>query len=628
MILLIFVIPIVYGENFDGYKELTLDFEINSGLNLIIDQGGKLDSISADLKLVPIENSNQEILDIDIYSSPEAVIEDEETVRYLWNDLNNKYIFGIKARVKVMNNIAKVRSRIRFPYDFENDFSEYIVETEFIDINEDIRREANEILKGESDYYKAVFKLSDWVKTNIDYDLNTLTAEAVIKSSWVLENRQGVCDELTNLFISMLRAVGIPARFVTGMVYTSIDDGWGNHGWAEVYFPNKGWVSWDVTFGQFGWVDPSHIKLSDTPDSGESSVNYRWRSNNIEVSADDLVLKTELFEKGEKFDPLVKIQINPYKEKAKFGSYLPIVVDIENLQDYYLSDSIILLKGPKVDDNVQSVLLKPREIKSVYWITKVPDDLDDDFVYTSVLEVRDSFASFSRGEVLYSKDGSDLDFEEASLIVNKLVGREEKDFLMDVVISCEDDERSYYSDEEIDILCGVRNVGNVLLENLNFCLDSDCELGSLGIGESREFSYSVDAKENILYLVESNNFIRKENLRFDIINTPKIHVTDIVPSEVDYNVETDVNFFINSDFEAKNVFINVNNVFNIEYDSLVGKESVQFTINSKKLVSGLNLDISYEDSSGRRYDEMKSYPIVVKNVPFYARWLGALRDLV
>lgn len=80
-------------------------------------------------------------------------------------------------------------------------------------------------MKGESDYYKVVYELSDWTKTNIDYDLNTITAKAVKKSSWVLENRQGVCDELTNLFISMLRSVGIPARFVTGMVYTNIDVG-------------------------------------------------------------------------------------------------------------------------------------------------------------------------------------------------------------------------------------------------------------------------------------------------------------------------------------------------------------------------------------------------------------------
>ena len=126
-----------------------------------------------------------------------------------------------------------------------------------------------------------VFKIGEWTKKNIKYDLSTLTESVSQKASWVLKNKEGVCDELTNLFISMLRSVGIPARFVTGMVYTNMESSWGNHGWAEVYFPGKGRVPWDVTFGQFGWVDPSHVKLDDDVDSGESSVNYKWRSRNI-----------------------------------------------------------------------------------------------------------------------------------------------------------------------------------------------------------------------------------------------------------------------------------------------------------------------------------------------------------
>ena len=60
----------------------------------------------------------------------------------------------------------------------------------------------------------------------------------------------------------MLRSIGIPARFVTGTASSgTIAEGWGNHGWAEVYFPEKGWIPWDVTFGQYGWVDSSHLKL-------------------------------------------------------------------------------------------------------------------------------------------------------------------------------------------------------------------------------------------------------------------------------------------------------------------------------------------------------------------------------
>src|SRR3989338_2220208 len=107
--------------------------------------------------------------------------------------------------------------------------------------------------------YVASFLLASWVKENVRYDLTTLTAEAVQTSSWVFQERRGVCDELTNLFIAMARSVGIPARFVTGTVYSGLLPGWGNHGWAEVYFQGYGWVPFDVTYGQYGWIDPSHV---------------------------------------------------------------------------------------------------------------------------------------------------------------------------------------------------------------------------------------------------------------------------------------------------------------------------------------------------------------------------------
>jgi len=107
------------------------------------------------------------------------------------------YEYGLKSRVKIRNDIKEVKSKIRFPYEFDSSFDEYLDESEFIDINGGIKNKANEILEGEDDYYEVVYKLSGWVKDNIEYDLNTVTAKAVKKSSWVLENKNGVCPCLT-----------------------------------------------------------------------------------------------------------------------------------------------------------------------------------------------------------------------------------------------------------------------------------------------------------------------------------------------------------------------------------------------------------------------------------------------
>lgn len=63
--------------------------------------------------------------------------------------------------------------------------------------------------------------------------------------------RRGVCQDLTHIYISAARALGIPARYVGGHFFradgvTAQDAG---HAWAEVHVENLGWVGFDPTNG-------------------------------------------------------------------------------------------------------------------------------------------------------------------------------------------------------------------------------------------------------------------------------------------------------------------------------------------------------------------------------------------
>jgi transglutaminase-like putative cysteine protease len=63
--------------------------------------------------------------------------------------------------------------------------------------------------------------------------------------------RRGVCQDLTHIFISAARVLGLPARYVGGHFrradgVTSQEAG---HAWAEVYVENLGWVGFDPTNG-------------------------------------------------------------------------------------------------------------------------------------------------------------------------------------------------------------------------------------------------------------------------------------------------------------------------------------------------------------------------------------------
>jgi transglutaminase-like putative cysteine protease len=63
--------------------------------------------------------------------------------------------------------------------------------------------------------------------------------------------RRGVCQDLTHIFITAARQLGVPARYVGGHFYrvdgvTAQEAG---HAWAEAYIENLGWVGFDATNG-------------------------------------------------------------------------------------------------------------------------------------------------------------------------------------------------------------------------------------------------------------------------------------------------------------------------------------------------------------------------------------------
>jgi transglutaminase-like putative cysteine protease len=65
----------------------------------------------------------------------------------------------------------------------------------------------------------------------------------------VLELKAGVCQDFAHLFIAVARAMGVPARYVSGYIHAPRGSGVGtaSHAWAEAWVPSRGWVGYDAT---------------------------------------------------------------------------------------------------------------------------------------------------------------------------------------------------------------------------------------------------------------------------------------------------------------------------------------------------------------------------------------------
>jgi transglutaminase-like putative cysteine protease len=66
----------------------------------------------------------------------------------------------------------------------------------------------------------------------------------------VLSIRGGVCQDFAHVFIAVARAMGVPARYVSGYIHAPGPDGvteGASHAWAEAWVRGSGWLGFDAT---------------------------------------------------------------------------------------------------------------------------------------------------------------------------------------------------------------------------------------------------------------------------------------------------------------------------------------------------------------------------------------------
>jgi transglutaminase-like putative cysteine protease len=80
-----------------------------------------------------------------------------------------------------------------------------------------------------------------------------------------LKARKGVCQDFAHIFLSLIRPLGIPARYVSGYLFQAAGshdrstDG-ATHAWVEVLLPDLGWIGLDPTNNLI--ADERHIRVA------------------------------------------------------------------------------------------------------------------------------------------------------------------------------------------------------------------------------------------------------------------------------------------------------------------------------------------------------------------------------
>lgn len=133
------------------------------------------------------------------------------------------------------------------PYDTASDLYRQYTATEAPHIIE-LPVLARAIVGNETNPYRISEKVFDFI---VNYPWAGAREYSTLDCipTYVLHEGHGDCGQVSLLYISLMRTLGIPARWESGWMLHPGEKNF--HDWAEVYFEGVGWVPVDVSFGRY-----------------------------------------------------------------------------------------------------------------------------------------------------------------------------------------------------------------------------------------------------------------------------------------------------------------------------------------------------------------------------------------
>ena len=143
-----------------------------------------------------------------------------------------------------------------------------------VPVNGGIKRLAEEITHGKNNDLEKARAIYDYLIDKLTYSKDDLKVCGIGDSLLTLQHLKGICTDYHSLFISLVRSIGIPAKFEIGYrIPEGKSEGElnGYHCWAKFYLKDKGWIPVDISEADkhpekrdyfFGHIDENRVHLT------------------------------------------------------------------------------------------------------------------------------------------------------------------------------------------------------------------------------------------------------------------------------------------------------------------------------------------------------------------------------
>lgn len=306
-LVIIFVLLAIFVEPLEVPLEITfMPQSVSFVLEREISFSGRFDATMQ----IPIpQNTSYQRIFVEQIRGPAHTTVDDFTKLWKWNIRDSDTIIVIEyrgisyAKVWKQHSLSGVeeipenyiRKYTSEQYVFSGGEKKYVITPNSSEIR-------NLSIKITSNYTSVVDKLRaihSYISTNFYYE----KSEDDIKSALeVLKKGCGDCDELSFLYVSLARAVGIPAWMVYGLLYDGTR--WSHHAWTRSYVPSIGEVDFDITldlkstkFVGFMTKSPYHIEIwEDNGSSEDLSCMYKFITYSGALRVSDICITKQMLQ--------------------------------------------------------------------------------------------------------------------------------------------------------------------------------------------------------------------------------------------------------------------------------------------------------------------------------------------
>lgn len=157
------------------------------------------------------------------------------------------------------------------------DIFDYVQPTEVVPTGREALRWGRRHLRGKDPLGPALSRLNTAIYKEFAYDTGATTNSTPLREVW--KTKRGVCQDFAHIMLSVLRTVGLPARYVCGYIEAvappsanrdtdlparnaprTLVGAIATHAWVEVLVPGLTWVALDPTNDQ--WCGERHVSVS------------------------------------------------------------------------------------------------------------------------------------------------------------------------------------------------------------------------------------------------------------------------------------------------------------------------------------------------------------------------------